>query len=511
MSVHLAVIKDELNGFAPEYIEMIPDAAGTRGIRWWKPGDGAGDPRYLYIAEDENLLEEAEEIPGNLIFCSEKTKNELGRALYANMLVLRKNISVDRIFPAVARICEEYSAWDSDLCTEVMEERSLDDFMAIAIQKLKNPIGIYDAAQALIYHSSITPEEARGTIWEESLAQEYPTVSFFSRSEIEWVNRKFMSGDKPVLMNPRRDPEHCYLMGAIRADGRQIGSIGMVDLREPITQGQLELCHRIGQLLNYIFKFRTHAYSNEEDVFYALQLIAGKSNDTRTVEQHLARLGWTTKDDYYMAAFRFSDGFTISREGHSYHRRIQKKYPKALIFYYNDYIITVMRKKDCDLLEPGERGELENFCLGSRMYCGVSNCFHDFMDLGTYFVQCSNALHYAELDADEKRCVAFTEKYMEFLLDELKKTGELRSLCDPGILALSQSDRNNREELLESIRMYLVNGRSVASTAREMFIHRNTLTYRLQTAENFLGVHLDDLNENEIVQMLLSCIIVRGK
>ena len=154
MSVHLAVIKDELNGFAPEYIEMIPDAAGTRGIRWWKPGDGAGDPRYLYIAEDENLLEEAEEIPGNLIFCSEKTKNELGRALYANMLVLRKNISADRIFPAVARICEEYSAWDSDLCTEVMEERSLDDFMAIAIQKLKNPIGIYDAAQALIYHSS---------------------------------------------------------------------------------------------------------------------------------------------------------------------------------------------------------------------------------------------------------------------------------------------------------------------------------------------------------------------
>ena len=145
------------------------------------------------------------------------------------------------------------------------------------------------------------------------------------------------------------------------------------------------------------------------------------------------------------------------------------------------------------------------------MYCGVSNCFHDFMDLGTYFVQCSNALHYAELDADEKRCVAFTEKYMEFLLDELKKTGELRSLCDPGILALSRSDRNNREELLESIRMYLVNGRSVASTAREMFIHRNTLTYRLQTAENFLGVHLDDLNENEIVQMLLSCIIVRGK
>ena len=188
MGVHLSIIKDELGSVKSEYIEMIPDVAATRGIRIWSPEELNGDPRYLYITEHEEELEKAPHVPDNIVLISSRTRNELGRTIYANMLVIREPVDINTLFSRIARICEEYSAWEADLCEAVMEEKSLEDFMEVASIPLKNTIGIYDAAQALLYHSPIDSSLIGNSIWKDTLGKKYPKIDFFSHDEIKILN-----------------------------------------------------------------------------------------------------------------------------------------------------------------------------------------------------------------------------------------------------------------------------------------------------------------------------------
>lgn len=508
MGVHLTIIKDELESIKSEYIEMIPDVASTRGIRIWSPEELQGDPRYLYIAEHEEDLEKAPSVPDNIVFISSKTKNELGRTIYANMLVIREKIDINTLFSLIARICEEYSAWESDLCEAVMEEKSLEDFMEIASAPLKNTIGIYDAAQALLYHSPIDSSLIGNSIWKDTLDKKYPKINFFSQDEIRMINERFNMDTKPILINPKRDSTHTYLLSPIRVEGRQVGSIGMTDLASPITAGQLDICDRITQLLSHVFRSYMRKNSNKNDVYYLLQLISNQNIDKRNVECHLDSMGWKFNDAYYMASFQLSEGFTISQEGHTFHIRIHELYPKALLFYYNNLIIAIIRKNDTDLREEAGQKHLEKFCKQNMMYCAVSNLFHDFMKLHTYYIQCSVLLNVHRKDQLDKHVLYFTDNYTDYLLNALSDARDLDTFCNPGILELANSNRKNKNEIMESIYTYLITGRSIANTARELYIHRNTLTYRLTTAEEILGVKLDALDNNEVLQMLISCIII---
>ena len=81
-------------------------------------------------------------------------------------------------------------------------------------------------------------------------------------------------------------------------------------------------------------------------------------------------------------------------------------------------------------------------------------------------------------------------------------------LCYPKLIEIYRSDRNNRLELIECLYTYLICGRNMADTARRLFAHRNTLLYRLHVLEDVLGLKIDDLNEQELLMMLLSCLII---
>lgn len=61
---------------------------------------------------------------------------------------------------------------------------------------------------------------------------------------------------------------------------------------------------------------------------------------------------------------------------------------------------------------------------------------------------------------------------------------------------VSEGDLSNRDaHLLETLAKYLETGRSVAETADLLFIHRNTLRYRLTQLEEILGVSFDSTED----------------
>lgn len=92
--------------------------------------------------------------------------------------------------------------------------------------------------------------------------------------------------------------------------------------------------------------------------------------------------------------------------------------------------------------------------------------------------------------------VAYEDLGLHFAALNALPDRQLQSLHEGIVLPLLEADQAGGPRLHETLLAYLAHNRSLAETARALYLHRNTLSYRLDRIEKILGVDLrgtDDL------------------
>lgn len=83
---------------------------------------------------------------------------------------------------------------------------------------------------------------------------------------------------------------------------------------------------------------------------------------------------------------------------------------------------------------------------------------------------------------------------------------DILSYCNKKLQKLEEYDHANGTFLINTIEMYYMCGFNVGKTANELFIHRNSLQYRLKKIEEILDLKLEDTME---YLDLVNCILVK--
>ena len=96
--------------------------------------------------------------------------------------------------------------------------------------------------------------------------------------------------------------------------------------------------------------------------------------------------------------------------------------------------------------------------------------------------------------------VAAYQPYLNFSSVE-----ELDAFCHPAINALREHDRTHAVQLLPTLSAFLKNDRDVLATAAALYVHRNTLAYRIRRIFELCPLDLDDFN---VRHRLLESILV---
>ncbi len=104
----------------------------------------------------------------------------------------------------------------------------------------------------------------------------------------------------------------------------------------------------------------------------------------------------------------------------------------------------------------------------------------------------SNILHYRNLGIVK-------------LLFELNDTRELKAYCEENIGCIIEYDKKYSTDLLMTLKGYLMNGQNLVRTSSALYIHRNTLVYRLSIMKKLLGHNMDDA---VTMLELFNCILI---
>ncbi len=80
-------------------------------------------------------------------------------------------------------------------------------------------------------------------------------------------------------------------------------------------------------------------------------------------------------------------------------------------------------------------------------------------------------------------------------------------LCSPGILTLTRYDQAYHNNLRDVLFHYLLHDRSIAETSKVLYMHRNTVIYKINKIEALIHHSLDDPYYR--FHLLFSCMVIR--
>ena len=150
--------------------------------------------------------------------------------------------------------------------------------------------------------------------------------------------------------------------------------------------------------------------------------------------------------------------------------------------------------------------EFRRFLTRLSVSCGISQKFEDFLDLKYYTRQAVSALKEGQKKNSEGPFFFYKNYFIEDMINSLEKDASLQSFCHPQILSLKKHDDDSGSEYVKTLYHYLLCGKKLTEAADSLFIHRNTLKYRLSRIQELVDYNFND-TEN-VFQTLASCRFV---
>jgi DNA-binding PucR family transcriptional regulator len=148
---------------------------------------------------------------------------------------------------------------------------------------------------------------------------------------------------------------------------------------------------------------------------------------------------------------------------------------------------------------------LRELMTRNGMECRISLPFTGLLQLKPHYDLVKSSL--SNLGEQHDNVTMYKDMMVEHVVREINAVFPLEAVCHLAALQLQEYDRQNATELLLTLEKYLLNNRSISKAADELFIHRNTINYRLNKIEKITNISLNDMSDH--LHLLLSCIVLR--
>ena len=162
--------------------------------------------------------------------------------------------------------------------------------------------------------------------------------------------------------------------------------------------------------------------------------------------------------------------------------------------------------REDDPIVPEELREYTEAVIGSMesegiigIKAGIGSLFNDPESLRASFRNAEKALNIGILYHERNSVFEYTGQKFERIMESIpkEKLDEIRGECRNG-----ETDWALSDEMLETVRVFFRNDLNLTAASRQLFIHRNTLNYRLDKIKRDTGLDLRSFEDAVIFKIL---------
>lgn len=423
--------------------------------------------------------------------------------------------SLSELANAVIGEFSRYAEWEATIQQMVAERRPLADFAKASVDLFGNPMYGQSSLYRILFFE-LPSNRPNSAIFANYIRDIYePAFTeggelYLSDDAISW-----MSAD--LEYRQAADSIGAYIYSGEPFGFRtlyyncRIGDVAVA--RITVDEIVRPLFNRDFHLLSVLGSYISQAWSNEPTNLFDMPrdysdimegLLSHRLIPVKRIADLLERLQWDMLDEYVLFTLKSGAGieaYDLAMTQFSLNIARNRRHLHFLPFDGRSVFVCDLTAEGCtreeliSSLKPILRDQLSK--------ASFSSSFYDFKDLYYYYKQ-ALAVEDAGTRADPMFWIYRFEDYaLATMLDNCLQGSIPPALFPHGLMELIIHDDRKGTDYVHMLRLYLDNDRNIAKTARDAFLHRNTLLYQLDRIQEIVRMDLDNPDNRIVLQLAL--------
>ncbi|ASA25913.1 PucR family transcriptional regulator [Paenibacillus donghaensis] len=383
----------------------------------------------------------------------------------------------------------EIEHYTASLFTAYISGAGLSAIVNTAAELLGNPVIVVDASFKIVAHSS--QEDIDDYIWRENIRKGYCSYDFIAAvNRMESVRRgKQTDASYEVACE---ETANTKLISKINVGGKQIGNILLLGCKIPFRPRDPELLAIAATILAEEMG-KSSYYRNAKNIKvedFICGLLDQQPQDLCTIRDRMLSAGLKFGTQLLVLLFDLTRYEGSGRYDDYLRERLQHFFPGSPCTYYEGRIMMI---HDGTLSKELVRSKpLQQFLNQTGITIGLSSMFSSLTQCRIHYLQALSAIRIGQILCPGQQLTYYTDIQLYELLSADVLSGEAQVYRDPELLMLQEYDATHQSTLYHTFFVYLKNNRNMQLASEELYIHRNTLRYKLEHIARLLDTDFSD-------------------
>ena len=388
-----------------------------------------------------------------------------------------KDIDVEYAFEIVQSIFDTYDDWNY----VIQESAAQNDFQKViefSWHVFHNPIILLNEDFKVLAMTSNADLKEVDQEWEYIKKYGYSSFQAIKNitEDLIWQEKRNRRDSQYYHCPNKKNITNCLSISVVHNHIRY-GRINVLEKTRTLNEGDCQLLDHLGKTIApYLASYYAmSSASGGWNVF--LDLLRGQRINKKAFDNHILYKQWDKNDTYVVMSIDFQNDTRLLQ---TCQQQLINYNTSTEILIYKHSVIAIVNKTKDNFEE--EKKRLENMAVKSGKRLGISLPFVGLVHLKYYYQQSCAAIEYGTLYEPDSTTSSFYN-YGRLWLMEASAGIDFRQLCacHPDAVHMAMvHDQNLEENQLHTIYVYLKNECSPQKTSQELYVHKNTLLYRLK-------------------------------
>ena len=370
-----------------------------------------------------------------------------------------------------------------------IKSKNLNDIIEGLYSLIHNPIAVINNDfQLVACHSPFLFDDET---WNESIRMGYVNYATFKKiretlkPEDNYKIVTTLSSNRRLIINIKNEK------GAI------LGLLIILEVETKLEDMSDDFVKILSELSKKYIYDQNFAKTSDTIKSFFMSLLDNTFTDKTIFLQKVKDLKIDLKKSYYLLILDFNEQFKedTKAETESLFNTIL-----ATTYKNGDYILLINEQLNNDMIQ-----KINDFLFKMRFYMIQSNRIIDLFSLSKVFLEEYKIFMLLQKTLGEYLLYNLVD-YLPILPLLTYKKEELVNFIDPEIYQVFLYDQANKSEFIDTIYIYLVTNKSLNETAKRLYMHKNTITYRLEKIKELFLIDFHSYNKN--INYIFSVLII---
>ena len=449
---------------------------------------------YVYLADsqEEFFVSENSNCGAFVIrgTCPEILKNRKFSVLEVN---------TDKELDEIEEICEnvfdQCEKWNDELCDIMIRSGNIQKLCEASLQYFHNPLFVHDDQFFEIACPDLRPEMIQWTKDKYTGNNITPmnTINEFRTSQ-EYRHTMETRGAQ-IFSDQLRGYRDIYV-NLWNTSGRYMGRLVICELDTAIKPGQLKAAEYLAEFIVRAMNYKPQNNSTYDQIMVNLleDLVNKKIHSQEEISERIALMGWTLTDAYVVACLSLEERVDTLHTSVSLCNEIESNIHGSKAFVHQGHIGILINLK----INQNYTSELGVVVREGLFKAGISNVMNHLMELPTYYFQAVIALGHCRKSGGMRWSYHFDEAALDFILASYQSEMPVVYACSDRLRTLIQYDKENGTEYFHTLRVYIEQEQKAVEAAKQLYIGRSTLFYRLKNIMKLTALDHDKIRDPQM-------------